>query len=78
MQGHLESPRLWKKHASAILWDLGLTSTVHKPCLYSGVIATKCMIFQCQFDDFAIAAPDKQTADILMDMINENLTMPIK
>jgi hypothetical protein len=36
------------------------------------------VIVKCQVNDFAIAAPDKQTADILMDMINDNLTMPIK
>ncbi len=31
-----------------------------------------------QVDDFAIAAPNQQTADILLDMLDEKLTMPIK
>ena len=29
-------------------------------------------------DDFAIAAPDQHTADILMDLLDDQLTMPIK
>jgi hypothetical protein len=31
-----------------------------------------------QVDDFAIAAPDQHTADILMDLLDDQLTMPIK
>jgi hypothetical protein len=31
-----------------------------------------------QVDDFAIAAPDQQTANILLDMLDDQLTMPIK
>jgi hypothetical protein len=46
MQGHPESPRLWEKHADAILRELGLTPTVHKPCLYSGVITGQRVIFK--------------------------------
>jgi hypothetical protein len=55
MQGHPESPRLWEKHADAILRELGLQPTVHEPCLYSGVIEGKRVIFKRQVDDFAIA-----------------------
>jgi hypothetical protein len=32
----------------------------------------------CQVDDFAIAAPDAKTANILLDMLDEKLTIPIK
>jgi hypothetical protein len=32
MQGHLELPRLWEKHADEILHKIGLTPTVHEPC----------------------------------------------
>jgi hypothetical protein len=32
MQGHPELPRLWEKHADAILQELGLTPTIHEPC----------------------------------------------
>ena len=78
MQGHPESPRLWEKHADAILRELGLTPTVHEPCLYSGKIDGKRVIFKCQVDNFAIAAPDKQTADILLDMIDNELKIPLK
>ena len=31
-----------------------------------------------QVDDFAIAAPDARTADILLDMIDNKLTIPAK
>jgi hypothetical protein len=33
MQGHPESTRLWEKHADQILQDIGLSPTIHKPCL---------------------------------------------
>lgn len=69
---------LWEKHTDAVLRDLGLTPTVHEPCLYSGVINGKCIVFMHQVDDFAIAAPDQHTSDILMDLLDEQLTMPIK
>jgi hypothetical protein len=78
MQGHPESPWLWEKHTGAILRKLGLTPTIHEPCLYSGVIASKGINFKCQVDDFAIAAPDQRTANILLDMLDKKLTMPIK
>jgi hypothetical protein len=78
MQGHPESPRLWEKHADAILRELGLTPTIHEPCLYSGVINGKRIIFMRQVDDFAIAAPDAHTADVLLDMLDDKLSIPIK
>ncbi len=78
MQGHPESPQLWEKHTDAILRELGLTPTVHKPCHYSGVIAGQCVIFMQQVDDFAIAAPDKKMPDILLDLINEQVSIPFK
>jgi hypothetical protein len=78
MQGHPESPRLWEKHADAILQELGLTPTTHEPCLYSGVIDGKRVIFKRQVDDFALAVPDERTATILLDMIDEKLTIPMK
>jgi hypothetical protein len=78
MQGQPESPRLWEKHADQILQELGLMPTVHKPCLYSSTINGNRIIFKRQVDDFAIAAPDPQTADILLDMLGNKLTMPVK
>jgi hypothetical protein len=77
MQGP-ESPRLWEKHADAILQELGLKPTVHEPCLYSRVIAGQRVVFKRQVDDFAIAAPDERTANILLDMLDDRLSIPLK
>ncbi len=78
MQGHPESPRLWDKHADAILQECGLVPTVHEPCLYSGLIENKRVIFMRQVDDFAVAAPDERTVSFLLDMIDDKLTIPMK
>ena len=78
MQGHPESPRLWEKHIDDILKDIGLVPTVHEPCLYHGKIDGKRILFLRQVDDFACAAPDQRTADILLDMIDDRLSIPIK
>ena len=78
MQGHPESPRLWKKHADAILRECGLKPTVHEPCLYSGMVNGQRVIFKRQVDDFAIAAPNELTTNILFDMIDDKLTIPMK
>jgi hypothetical protein len=78
MQGHPESPRLWEKHADKILREIGLTPTVHEPCLYLGNINEQRVLFMRQVDNFAIAAPDATTSDILMDMIDDRLKIPIK
>jgi hypothetical protein len=58
MQGHPEAPHLWEKHADVILQGLGLTPTVHEPCLYSGIIDGKQILLKHQVDDFAIMAQD--------------------
>jgi hypothetical protein len=78
MQGHPESPRLWEKHAEKILREIGLTPTVHKPCLYLGTINGQRVLFMQQVDDFAIPAPDAKTSNTLMDMIDDRLKIPIK
>ncbi len=78
MQGHPELPRLREKHLDTILCKLGLTPTTHEPCLYSRIIEGKRIVFMCQVDDFAIAAPDQCTTDILLNMLDKKLTMPIK
>jgi hypothetical protein len=78
MQGHPESPRLWEKHADKILRKIVLTPTVHEPCLYSGMINDKRVLFMRQVNDFAIGAPDKRTSEILMDLIDDKLSIPIK
>jgi hypothetical protein len=78
MQGHPELPRLWEKHADAILRECGLVPTIHEPCLYSGRINGKRGIFKRQVDDFVVAAPDEHTANILLDMIDDKLTILMK
>jgi hypothetical protein len=78
MQGHPKSPQLWEKHADAILRELGLTLTTHEWCLYSGLVDRKRVVFMQQVDDFAIAAPNERTTNILLDMLDDKLTMPIK
>jgi hypothetical protein len=42
------------------------------------MINGKCIIFMWQVDDFAISAPDQHTADILLNMLDDKLTMPIR
>jgi hypothetical protein len=78
MQGHPESPQLWEKHADAILWECGPVATIHKPCLYLGFIQGKRVILMQQVNDFAIAVPEVQRANILLDMINDKLMIPMK
>jgi hypothetical protein len=67
MQGYPESPRLWEKHANNIHCSISLRLTTHEPCLYSDSIEGKQVILKWQVDDFAIAAPDEWTANILLD-----------
>jgi hypothetical protein len=75
MQGHPESSCLWEKHADNILCNIGLRPTTHEPCLYSGSIKGKQVILKQQVDSFAIVAPDKRTANILLDQINNKLSI---
>jgi hypothetical protein len=78
MQGHPESPRLWEKHIDRILQDIGLTPTIHKPCIYSGLVLGKRVLFMWQVDDFAISAPSQRIANHLLDLIDDKLLIPMK
>ena len=78
MQGHPESPRLWEKHANSIFRKLGLEPTVHELCLYLGIIHRNRVLLKRQAGNFAIAAPDAKTVDILLDMIDNKLKIPVK
>jgi hypothetical protein len=62
----------------AILRELGLMPMIHEPCLYSGTINSTRIVFMRQVNDFAIAAPDQRTADILLNMLDDKLAMPVK
>ena len=44
-----------EKHIDRILCDIGLTPTVHEPCIYSGLILGKRVLFMQQVDNFAIS-----------------------
>ncbi len=61
-----------------ILQELGLTRTVHEPCLYSGTINGNRVILKRQVDNFTIAAPDEITAKIHLDKINYKLSILMK
>ena len=78
MQGHPEAPRLWEKHINEILCELGLKPTVHEPCLYSGLINGERLLFKRQVDDFATAAKTGRTSEILLDRLDDLLSIPIK
>jgi hypothetical protein len=78
MQGHPEAPRLWEKHSDAILCRLGLTPMVHEACLYLGTIEGNQIVFKRQVDNFAIAASDECTTNMLLDMIDDELSIPLK
>ena len=78
MQGHPEAPRLWEKHADTIIRSCGLTPTKHEPCLYSGLIDGERVLFMQQVDDFAGAVPSARIANLLFDMIDEQITFPLK
>mmetsp|Transcript_10383 Transcript_10383/g.14952 ORF Transcript_10383/g.14952 Transcript_10383/m.14952 type:complete len:1434 (-) Transcript_10383:2326-6627(-) len=78
IQGHPESPRLWEKHIDKILQDLGLKPTTHEPCLYSGEIHGKRILFLRQVDDFAVASTHRQDAEQLIDSINDKMRIHVK
>jgi hypothetical protein len=78
MQGHPESPRLWEKHANSILRLLGLTPTIHEPCLYSGIVDGQRVLLMRQVDDFAIATSNESTANALLDLMDNRMNIPLK
>ena len=78
MQSHPESPCLWEKHIDRILRDIGLTPTIHKPCIYLGIILGERVLFMRQNDDFAISAPSQCIANHLLDLIDDKLSTLMK
>jgi hypothetical protein len=77
MQCHPESPHLWEKHIGRILQDIGLTPTIHEPCIYLGIILGERVLFMRQNDDFAISAPSQCIANHLLNLINDKLSKPM-
>ena len=79
LQGHPESPRLWSKLIDKILReDIGLSPTRHEPCLYSGTVDDKKVLFLRQVDDFAIACKDTGVAHSIIERISSKLSAPMK
>ena len=69
MQGHPEAPRLWSRHIDCVIQKYDMHPTRHEPCLYYGICNGFPITLPCQVDDFSVAAPDEQTANILLDQI---------
>jgi hypothetical protein len=45
------------------------------PCLYSGIINSKRTLLKQHVDNFTIAAADEHTANILLDLIDDKLSI---
>lgn len=73
LQGHPESARLWEKHIDELLRKMGLTPSIHEPCLYSGYYKGQHVLFLRQVDDFAISAANPSTCNQLIDEINTHM-----
>jgi hypothetical protein len=78
MQGHPEAPCLWEKHADKILRYIGLIPTTDEPCLYLGLVNTHHILLLHQVDDFSITATTDSATNIMFDLIEEHLTIPLK
>jgi hypothetical protein len=75
MQGHPESLHLWEKHVDKILCSIGFTPTVHKPCIYSGMILNKCVLFMRQVNKFAISVSLECITNYVLDLIDNLLLL---
>ncbi len=51
---------------------------IHRPCLYSSTFNGNHILFMHEVDDFAVAAPNAKTSDMLMDLKDEKISIPIK
>jgi hypothetical protein len=69
---------LVEKHCDRILVDIGFTATIHEPCLYYGHFDGNKVYFKRQVDDFAIACAEERIANIIFDVIDSKLQIPIK
>jgi len=58
--------------------ELGFCSTTHECNLYCGEIDGKLILVCHQVNDFAIAAKDPKTVDLLISKINAQVTMQNK
>ena len=78
LQGHPKSPRLWAGKIHKILATLGLHSTRHEPCLYTGVIEGKQIFLLQQVNNFALSTPSIAFGNTILDLIQLHLSQPLK
>ena len=74
LQGHPESPRLWEEYINRILKDkLNLVPTTHERSIYSGLFKGYRILLKRQVDDIAIAAPTKEIAEEIIQIIGKSV-----
>ena len=81
LQGHPESPRLWATLIDRLLKKLNLKPCTHEPNLYytnNYNNTGKTVLFLRQVDDLAIACQDKELADMVIQNINDKMSIEIK
>ena len=57
---------------------LGLLQQCTNHAFTLEIINGQCVLFMQKVDDFAIAAPGARTANLLLGMIDNKLTIPVK
>ena len=78
LQGHPESPRLWAELIDSIIrTKVNLQPCKHEPCLYSGEVDGKKVLFLRQVDDFAVACEDPNISNKVIDLISTELSAPM-
>ena len=78
LQGHPESPRLWAELIDKIIREkVNLQPCTHEPCLYSGFVDGKKVLFLRQVDDFAVACEDINISNKVIDLISAQLSAPM-
>jgi hypothetical protein len=57
---------------------MGFKPARHEPCLYSGTMDGKMVLFLRQVDDFSVAADTQETCHSIIRYINSKMTMDVK
>ena len=78
IQGHLESPRLWKQHIDGFLKNMNFKCTTHEPCLYRGMYKQHRVLFMRQVDDFAIEYDNLDIYQDIISQLDDAMTIKIK
>jgi len=75
LQGHPEAARMWEKHISAILKNVGIKNTVHEKNIYTGKFCGEKVLLVRQVDDFALGCHQESTAKSVCSEIGAKLTL---